>query len=81
METQAKTTRKKRLHGVVVSAKMKDTAVVLVSRYVKHPKYGKFQKLQKRFKAHDEGNAHKEGEKVTIEETRPISKDKRFRIV
>ena len=73
--------RRKRLDGVVVSDKMKDTAVVLVERYVKHPKYGKFLKRAKRFKADDKGNAHKIGEKVTIEETRPISRDKRFRIV
>lgn len=80
-ETEQKKSMKKRLAGVVVSDKMKDTAVVLVSRYVKHPKYGKYVTLRKRFKAHDAGNAHKEGEKVTIEETRPISKEKRFRIV
>lgn len=78
METKQ---NKKRLEGVIVSDKMKDTVVVLVSRYVKHPKYGKYVNKQKRFKAHDAGNAHKVGEKVTIEETRPISKDKRFKIV
>ena len=81
MEAATGQKNRKRLEGVVVSDKMKDTAVVLVSRYVKHPKYGKFISREKRFKAHDAGNAHKVGEKVTIEETRPISKDKRFRIV
>ena len=72
---------KKFFEGVVVSDKMKDTAVVLVERYIKHPKYGKFMKLGKRFKAHDAGNTHKVGDKVTIEETRPISKEKRFKII
>jgi small subunit ribosomal protein S17 len=80
-DTTEKTNDNKRLTGVVVSAKMKNTAVVLVSRYVKHPKYGKFVEKRKRYKAHDEGNTHAEGEKVVIEETRPISKDKRFKIV
>ncbi len=69
------------LTGVVVSDKMKDTAVVLVNRFVKHPKYGKFMQISKRFKAHDAGNAHKVGDKVEIKETRPISKDKYFVIV
>lgn len=69
------------LTGVVVSDKMKDTAVVLVNRFVKHPKYGKFMQISKRYKAHDAGNAHKVGDKVEIKETRPISKDKHFVIV
>ncbi len=69
------------LAGVVVSDKMKDTAVVLVNRFVKHPKYGKFMQISKRYKAHDAGNAHKVGDKVEIKETRPISKDKHFVIV
>ncbi len=67
--------------GKIVSIKMKDTAVVLVERYTKHPKYGKFLKRQKKFKAHDAGNKHQLGEIVEIVETRPISKDKRFKIV
>ena len=69
------------LTGVVVSDKMKDTAVVLVNRFVKHAKYAKFMQISKRFKAHDVGNAHKVGDKVEIKETRPISKDKHFVIV
>ncbi len=72
---------KKTLSGIVVSDKMKDTAVVKVVRFVKHPKYGKFQKLAKKFKADDKGNTVKIGDKVSIEECRPISKDKHFRIV
>lgn len=69
------------LKGTVVSDKMQDTAVVVVSRYVKHPKYKKYRTLNKRFKVHDAGNAHKVGDSVFIRETRPISKEKRFIIV
>ena len=72
---------KKILKGVVVSDKMKDTVVVSVERYIKHPKYKKYYKVSKRYKAHDPENLHKEGETVTIEATRPISKDKHFTIV
>jgi len=54
---------------------------VLVDRFVKHPKYGKFIKRSKKYKAHDSENKYKEGDKVTIEECRPISKDKSFRVV
>jgi len=69
------------LKGVVVSDKMDKTVVVSVSRFVKHPLYGKFYKISKKYKAHDEGNIHKVGDKVEIVETRPISKDKKFRVV
>lgn len=69
---------KKTLKGKVVSDKMQKTAVVLVERYKKHPKYGKYQSISKRFKAHDEKNECKIGDEVIIEETAPISKDKSF---
>jgi small subunit ribosomal protein S17 len=69
------------LSGVVVSAKMKDTIVVAVTRFVKHPKYRKFIKRVKRYHAHDAGNTKKEGDKVDIIECRPISKLKHFTIV
>jgi small subunit ribosomal protein S17 len=69
------------LSGVVVSDKMKDTIVVLVQNYVKHPKYEKFLKRGKKFKAHDVGNTKKIGDKVEIEECRPLSKDKHFIVV
>ncbi len=69
------------LSGVVVSQKMKDTAVVNVTRFVKHPKYKKYYKVSKKFKAHNPGNTALVGEKVSIRETRPISKDKHFIIV
>ena len=68
----------KKLTGTVVSNKMKDTIVVLVERYEKHPKYEKYIKSSKKFKAHDAGNTKMIGDKVTIIETRPISKDKHF---
>lgn len=68
------------LRGVVVSDKMDKTVVVSVSRFVKHPKYGKFYNISKKYKAHDENNKYKVGDKVEIVETRPMSKDKRFKI-
>lgn len=71
----------KTLTGVVVSTKMKDTIVVKVDRFVKVPKYERFMKVSKKYKAHDAGNTKKEGEKVTIVETRPISKDKHFKVI
>lgn len=69
------------LQGVVVSDKMDKTVVVSVSRFLKHPLYGKFYKVSKKYKAHDEDNSHKVGDTVEITETRPISKDKRFKVV
>ena len=67
--------------GVVVSDKMAKTVTVLVNRFVKHPKYGKFMKITKKYKAHDENNTYKEGDTVIIEECRPLSKDKSFKVV
>ncbi len=69
-----------RLSGFVVSDKMDKTVVVSVSRFVKHPLYGKFYKVSKKYKAHDEENKYKTGDKVEIVETRPISKDKKFKV-
>ena len=71
----------KKFSGTVVSDKMADTVVVNVARFVKHPKYGKFMKRNKNIKAHDAGNTKKIGDKVTIEECRPISRDKNFKVV
>lgn len=79
--TQKKTTQGKRLRGVVVADAMDKTVVVKVERYVKNPKYGKYQKKWKRYKAHDENNNFHIGDEVTIEETRPLSKDKTFVVV
>jgi len=72
---------KKQLSGVVVSNKMKDTIVVSVVTYSKHPKYKKFISRSKRFMAHDVGNTKNIGDKVTIEETAPISRHKRFKLI
>ena len=80
METK-NTTNKKKLTGTIVSDKMVKTVTVLVERFVKHPKYGKFMKISKKYKAHDESNTYHEGDKVVIEECRPISKDKTFTVV
>jgi len=72
---------KRTIQGVVVSDKMAKTRVVAVTRLKKHPRYQKFYKVTKNFKAHDEKNEYKTGDKVTIEETRPMSKDKRWIII
>ncbi|OYZ23221.1 MAG: 30S ribosomal protein S17 [Bdellovibrio sp. 28-41-41] len=69
------------LTGEVVSTKMAKTISVLVTRLVKHPKYGKFVKKSSVFKAHDEKQECKVGEKVTIQESRPLSKTKRWTLV
>lgn len=73
--------KKRILEGVVVSDKMNKTVVVAITRLKKHPRYLKYYKVTKRFKAHSENNEYKIGDKVVIEETRPMSKEKRWRIV
>ena len=78
--TTSNVTRRK-LQGVVVSDKMMKTVTVLVNRFVKHPKYGKFMNISKKYKAHDEEGTFKTGDKVVIEECRPISKDKSFKVI
>jgi small subunit ribosomal protein S17 len=67
--------------GVVLSDKMDKTVVVSVMSFSKHPKYKKITRRYAKFKAHDEKNAAKTGDKVKIIETRPISKDKRWRVL
>jgi small subunit ribosomal protein S17 len=82
METTKTTTPKhKTLSGVVTSDKMKDTCVVLVERYIKIQKYQKYVTMRKKYKVHDVGNTAKVGDKVVIEETRPISRHKRFKLL
>ncbi|MFN0098098.1 MAG: 30S ribosomal protein S17 [Gemmatimonadaceae bacterium] len=76
----ARTSRKLR-QGLVVSDKMDKTVVVAIERRVPHPVYGKMVTKTKRLKAHDEGNTAKVGDTVRIVETRPLSKDKRWRLV
>jgi small subunit ribosomal protein S17 len=72
--------RKERI-GVVTSSKMEKSIVVSVERKVKHPKYGKFVKKTTKFVAHDENNDCNEGDTVKIMETRPLSKNKNWRLV
>jgi small subunit ribosomal protein S17 len=72
--------RKERV-GVVVSNKMDKSIVVAVKRKVKHPIYGKFINKTKKFMAHDEENTCKIGDTVKISETRPLSKNKAWRLV
>lgn len=79
-QTTKQSKKGRTLTGTVVSTKMKDTIVVEVNRYVRHPKYRKFFRITKRIKAHDAGNTKRVGEKVMIVECAPISKDKHFRI-
>lgn len=80
-KTVKKEVNKKKIKGVVVSDKMDKTVVVLVNRYVEHPKYQKYFNISKKFKAHDEKNEYKVGDQVIIEECRPISKDKKFTVL
>ncbi len=72
---------KRVLTGTVVSDKTDKTVVVRVERRVKHPLYGKIIKQSKKYHAHDESNEYREGETVRIEETRPISKLKTWKVV
>lgn len=71
----------RKLEGVVVSDKMKKTVVVSVERLKLNQKYKKYFKTTNRFKAHDENNEFHTGDKVVIEETRPMSKEKRWKVV
>jgi small subunit ribosomal protein S17 len=72
---------KKTREGVVVSDKMTKTRVVVIERVFRHPQYERGITRSKRLKAHDEQNASKVGDRVLIEETRPLSKEKRWRIL
>ncbi len=73
--------KRKEFIGTVISDKMQKTVIVRTMRLSKHPKYGKIIKRFNKFKAHDEKNTAKIGDTVRITETRPLSKDKRFRVV
>jgi small subunit ribosomal protein S17 len=72
---------KHQLTGKVVSDKMAKTVVVLVERLKEHPKYHKRYRVSKKFKAHDEKGEYKTGDIVVIEECRPLSADKRFKVI
>jgi small subunit ribosomal protein S17 len=79
---ESKTTgRRKQREGVVVSDKMNKTVVVVVTRLVRHRKYGKYLTRRARYKAHDEQNRCRVGDRVRIIETRPLSKLKRWRLI
>lgn len=78
MET---TKAKRRLTGVVVPSNMQKTIVVKIDRTVVHPTYGKRYTVSKRYKVHAEGDKPEVGATVVIEECRPLSKDKRFRLI
>ena len=71
---------RKTKEGVVVSDAMQKTRVVRIERVYRHPQYQRVIRMSKKLKAHDEGNASKVGDRVLIEETRPMSKEKRWRI-
>jgi small subunit ribosomal protein S17 len=72
--------RKRKMVGIVTSDKMDKTRVVLVTRRVSHGKYGKYMTKRTKFKAHDERNEYKTGDRVEIIESRPLSRDKRWRV-
>lgn len=72
---------KRRFSGMIVSDKMDKTRVILVERLKMHKKYGKRYIQSQKFKAHDEKNEYKEGDTVIIEECRPVSREKKWRII
>ncbi len=81
METEINKKHRKLVIGTVTSNKMTNTITVKAERLVKHPRYGKFVRRVTVYKAHDEGNKAVQGDNVEIVESRPISKDKRWRLV
>ena len=72
---------KRQLTGKIISDKMQNTVVVEVERIKEHPKYKRRYKISKKYKAHAETNEYKVGDKVIIEECRPLSKEKKWRII
>jgi small subunit ribosomal protein S17 len=79
-QTAARATSRKVREGVAVSVKMDKTVVVAVTDRVRHPRYRKTVQRTKRLYAHDETNDVREGDRVRIQETRPLSKQKRWRV-
>lgn len=77
----SETKSKRRLIGTITSDRMNKTRVVSVTRVRRHPKYGKYISTSRSFKAHDENNAYPVGAEVIIEETKPLSRGKRWRII
>jgi len=82
-QTESQATKKaaRQLTGKVVSNKMQKTITVAVERYVPHPQYGKYQRRSTQYLAHDENNESREGDLVAIEECRPLSRHKSWRLV
>ena len=79
--TPTKTNNKRVLQGTIVSDRMTKTRVVAITRLKKDPKYLKYYKVTMKFKAHDEANEYHVGDTVRIEESRPLSKEKRWTII
>jgi small subunit ribosomal protein S17 len=79
-ETSRGKMHRRELIGIVTSDKMTKTCVVVVERRLSHKKYGKFMTSRTKYKAHDEKNEFKVGDKVVIVESRPLSRDKRWRV-
>jgi small subunit ribosomal protein S17 len=80
-DAQSKDKAAKTLTGRVVSTKMQKTIAVLIQRYVPHPTYGKYQRRTTQLLAHDENNESRAGDLVAIEECRPLSRHKSWRLV
>lgn len=78
---QVNTPKKQQLIGLVVSDKMEKTVVVKVDSRKRHPKYHKAYTVTKKYKAHDENNEYHVGDKVVIESIRPMSKEKKFKVI
>ena len=76
-----KNKRPKIFRGKVASDRMTKTRVILIERYKKVPKYGKYVKISKKVKAHDEEGKYREGDRVEIQEVSPMSRDKRWKII
>ena len=81
MGKESKKIIRKRMKGLIVSDKAEKTAIVSITRFFKHKRYGKYVRVDKKYKAHNEENKYKLGDKVIIEECKPLSKDKHFKIV
>jgi small subunit ribosomal protein S17 len=80
-EEETRTTRRKVREGIVISTKMDKTVVVAVVKHVRHRRYGKTMQRTSHLYAHDEANEAHEGDRVRISETRPISKQKHWRVM
>lgn len=81
MAEQVKQPKRQLITGTVVSDKMDKTVVVKVDTRKRHPKYHKSYTVSTRYKAHDEANEYHKGDKVVIESTRPVSRDKQFKVL